>query len=77
VHGAEMGEKESKVSIRLENTAPIISHSICPTCYTLVSDDTNKDLARLDEKALELDQLKSQLSANLSHESLNGKRRSP
>jgi hypothetical protein len=72
-----MGEKESKGSIRLENTAPIISHSICPTCYAIVSDDTKKELAGLDEKALKLDQLKSQLSANLSRESSNGKRRSP
>jgi hypothetical protein len=35
-----MGEKESN---RLENTAPLISHSICPACYTKFSDGTRLD----------------------------------
>jgi hypothetical protein len=34
-----MGEKESS---GLENTAPLISHSICPACYTDIKMDTNR-----------------------------------
>jgi hypothetical protein len=39
-----LGEKESS---SLENTAPLISHSICPECYVKFSDDTGMDTSAL------------------------------
>jgi len=35
-----MGEKESN---RLEETAPLTSHSICPVCYDRLSADIRSD----------------------------------